>query len=645
MKNTALYFLYEVIKKIPRNQFAIALYNRVKNAGDNINIDSLDSLELLGTPFKDVTSMDDNEPVRIKSEQDYRFLYLYLKAFRKFPKDEGYYGISFCSDKDNTIVPESTLILGGNGTGKTSIFGAMEYLFTKNMSAANKQGLHGKNEIEDYIPFARGNINDVDINVITQSDRFNFDPNQQEDIGLCLLPFFCSEYDVDKVVAKGLDDFIFEQMGYTLVRKIIKKIEKELRDAVNEYVMIEDFPENIESQMADLDRKIGVYESLKPSVLSFAIKMSNEQITKNTVEELKKRLSKDFVQNMDASDSRDVKKLTLKSLGGEMDIMKKALGKNTESQYLMKQYHQVNELLGSGLDKNDLIAITTQKSKRDSLDEALEKLNYTRKVFLEIINKFFNKETMSDIVLCIQKYDDHVLTLKQNRQKAEREKNKQDAVKQFESNKKTYVEFIDTLKKVVYESIKSNTEGSRAMINEVMDLFVMEDEKMSMEFDEKQGSFKMDIILGKENSISFSPEQYLNTFRYKLFCMTLKIAIAFTMKQFYQINFPIIIDDVFYSSDFDHRSMVRDFFNILFKTHRDIFKKNDLQVILLSHDEVVIEAAYRGICDIVGCSMVNRQMMFDYREADSPKELKICNKADDGKENEISFSMRNLTYS
>ena len=105
--------------------------------------------------------------------------------------------------------------------------------------------------------------------------------------------------------------------------------------------------------------------------------------------------------------------------------------------------------------------------------------------------------------------------------------------------------------------------------------------------------------------------------------MTLKMAIAFAVKKFYQINFPLVIDDIFYSSDFAHRSMVRDFFWHLFDKHKEIFNNNDLQVIFLTHDDIIIESAYRGICDATGCSDVERLIMFDYREADDFKKVKI----------------------
>ena len=83
MKDTALYFLYRVaFRVIPHNQFAKAIYNRFKNAGEVVD---LESWELLEIPFDEKTVLEENDPIRIERHKDYRFLYLYLKAFRKFP--------------------------------------------------------------------------------------------------------------------------------------------------------------------------------------------------------------------------------------------------------------------------------------------------------------------------------------------------------------------------------------------------------------------------------------------------------------------------------------------------------------------------------------------------------------------------------
>lgn len=228
MKDTALHFLHIVAQKNPNNQFAKAIFNRLKNAEENVN---LDEWQLLEIPFDTNITIEDFDNTKIEKNLDCRFFTLYLKGFRKFPFDK-YYGVPFCPNGKDVICPPSTLIQGGNGSGKTSVFSALEYLFIGKISAAEKQQLTKKKEGEDnnpyeikkdYIPYRKKDIKDVIINVTTKSSQFSFGPKEQLQSnlsGLCLAPFFCSEYDFDNLLGKGLSDYIYEQMGYGLVKKI-----------------------------------------------------------------------------------------------------------------------------------------------------------------------------------------------------------------------------------------------------------------------------------------------------------------------------------------------------------------------------------------------------------------------------------------
>lgn len=647
MKDTVLYFLYRVaFRAIPQNQFAKAIYNRFKNAGDNID---LDSWELLEIPFDEKTVLEEYDSTKIERRRDYRFLYLYLKGFRKFPSlpDGEFFGVPFCSVKDGGLVPESTLLQGGNGTGKTSIFGAMEFLFTGKMSAASKQGFYGKAKFDDFIPFAGGKSDGLDINVMTQQLSFSLhssNSQQKEFFRLCLLPFFCSEYDVDKVVEEGVDTFVYEQMGYLLTRNIIRKLENELRDASKRYESLEEKTiEGIETLIGDLDKKVVMYENLKSSFMSLAAKISREKDPKQKLEVLKGHLSKRFAEKDESELSESEKPLTKKNLIDEKKGLKEVTFGKDSSDFLLQQYSKIIKAIQIRPKKTDDI-LNPLMVKRESVGQALDDFNYARECFLQCINDLLNQVEPSDIAASFKKYESFLQNLSNDLQQAENRK--QDAIKVLKimANRKVYDEFLISYKSEVYETLNKLTLGSRALVNDVMGLFTMDDEKMLMEFDAKTGEFKMKISLRREDGkvIAFSPGKYLNTFRFKLFCMTLKMAIAFAMKQFYKINFPIVIDDVFYSSDFAHRSMVKDFFRLLFSKHRELFDNDNLQVILLTHDDVVIEAAFRGICDVVDCAEVNRQIMFDYRECDDSVEVKLPFNAQDGKPEII---IKRLAYS
>lgn len=634
MIDTALFFLYKVASIKPDNQFAKAIYNKFKEAGKGVN----NTMEvLLNIPFDDKTVLVENNPVAIEKKKDYRFLYLYLRSFRKFPNlsDEKYFGITFCDKEGEKYLPQSILIQGGNGTGKTSVFGSMEYLFTGRMSAACKQGFKERNQIDDYVPFAGGKRNESKINVVTKETTFSLDSDNaqpKELLRLSLLPFFCSEYDVDMVVDEGLDKFVYEQMGYSLVIDIIREIERE-RDAVKQFVELEGLNRqqgeiekeinDLTSQIGDLDKEKKMYENLKPSFLSLAAKTCNNRNPKTYLEEAKKCLSKPYIQQVDSVTPANYKPLTKEKLETEKQKMEKILGKDRDWDYLIEQYSKgLGVLQFEQQEGGESVQIPTQ-TQNSGLDGYIKELNLSRKCFLQIIDILLKQDAakLNDMASYVEQYEDSVQELLREKN----DKEKRLAVAKIMANIATYDEYLEALKGEVYGTVDTLMSGARGLVNDVMQLFCMSDEKMGLTYDKKTGKFSMDIIFQREDGVdvSFKPEKYLNTFRYKLYCMTLKMAIAFAVKKFYQINFPLVIDDIFYSSDFAHRSMVRDFFWHLFDKHKEIFNNNDLQVIFLTHDDIIIESAYRGICDATGCSDVERLIMFDYREADDFKKVKI----------------------
>lgn len=629
MKDTALHFLHIVTQKNPNNQFAKAIFNRLKNAEENVN---LDEWQLLEIPFDTNITIEDFDNTKIEKNQDCRFFTLCLKGFRKFPFDK-YYGVPFCPNGKDVICPPSTLIQGGNGSGKTSVFSAMEYLFTGQISAVEKQQLTNTKKkegednkpyeiIKDYIPYAKKDIGEVIINVKTNSSYFSFGPQEQLHSnlkGLCLASFFCTEYDVDNLLKKGLSVYIYEQMGYGLVRKIISKLDKEIRDASDKHD-VHGESEELKKKVDDLDRKIGLYKRLRETVWFIVRELLHAQEWEKLSKDFITELSKDFIiQKIHGDQSDEVKLLNKVNLKNE-----RALFKTSMETYFTEKYSDLETVVQVKVDNPDPL-VPYQSSQQTIEENELEVFNNERKALKDIIEKILaNPENSGnnaslDFDSWIGRYDEIVKKLEEEKTEAEKILSALAPFDQYNKNRGVYDAFLISLKTEVYRTINKITETFKDFVAEVTDLFLMDDEKMDFDFDKEKGEFKMTIKLENldddSNSVPFQPREYLNTFRYKLYCMTLKFAIAFTIKKFYKLNFPIVVDDIFYSSDFSHRNMVRDYFRMLFKKHNELFPNADqqLQVIFFSHDEVVIEAAYRGIRD--AGQVVNWQFLYDYREA------------------------------
>ena len=86
--------------------------------------------------FSNIEGVPAPEP-EYKILLDYRIKRMSLDDFRTFPHHDGIaYGIDFCNSKDEV---NSLLLIGGNGTGKSSIFSALEKAYTGFTSQAEER--------------------------------------------------------------------------------------------------------------------------------------------------------------------------------------------------------------------------------------------------------------------------------------------------------------------------------------------------------------------------------------------------------------------------------------------------------------------------------------------------------------------------
>ncbi|MDE7418996.1 MAG: AAA family ATPase [Muribaculaceae bacterium] len=100
----------------------------------------------------------------------------------------------------------------------------------------------------------------------------------------------------------------------------------------------------------------------------------------------------------------------------------------------------------------------------------------------------------------------------------------------------------------------------------------------------------------KATDIEIDPRNYLNNFRFKLYLISIRIAIAFHIMKTRSISFPLMFDDVFDSSDFSNRISTKEFFGKIADLYAELeISDTPLQMIFFTQDEVIAESVFDGM--------------------------------------------------
>ena len=166
------------------------------------------------------------------------------------------------------------------------------------------------------------------------------------------------------------------------------------------------------------------------------------------------------------------------------------------------------------------------------------------------------------------------------------------------------IEFYRVLKTELARETQEAFEPIKDIVISVLGEYLYEEERpvdliietKPDEIDNETGEVISEIIVAylKERNSNNPPipvNKYFNTFHFRLFCAMVGISIAVASRKNTGINLPLILDDVFYASDFVHRATIERFIKRLF----DLFKKHTpsmpLQLILFTHDQLIFESA------------------------------------------------------
>ncbi|WP_288684395.1 hypothetical protein, partial [uncultured Eubacterium sp.] len=110
----------------------------------------------------------------------------------------------------------------------------------------------------------------------------------------------------------------------------------------------------------------------------------------------------------------------------------------------------------------------------------------------------------------------------------------------------------------------------------------------------------IDIIVPTEKGrFHATPFQYFNSFRFKLFCVTLKICLSLYWMKRNKTIVPFVIDDVFNANDFNNGLKLVHFVYNIYKWYDVKLQRADnckipLQLIMFTHDDLMLSAFKKG---------------------------------------------------
>lgn len=533
--------------------FQICNLSEELNSND-INFDSTDE-------HPDFFSSEENE----KKYKDHRIKNLYLKNFRTFPYIEGSvpYGIKFTDEHNN---PSSLFLLGSNGTGKTTLFSALEYYYSGAVSYAlsRKEG-----NFKRFLTFGFGQTDSIKTdNVIlgiehqeeSNINEYKLDTNRN----IFSLAPFCSEYDFQRIIQENgnITGFVLEQLGYSNLYKTRNRLTGIIEERNDFSAHLTHLIENQKELLEPEDMRLLMNELIRHSLPRFRFDKLNDEAIDEKIDEIEEK-------------QKELKNLAFYTIWNQIyNNNKIAINKNTDEvtktaaqnaidenrnkiKVLYKRLYELLDKRQKGkLDVKWLTKTTNQLQEELELSKDLTFVNDT--VFL--------KKRQEDI-------DNHIKALNNLR-----------------------ISFDDKINEILEEFIRD----FNSFIVGTLDIFSDEKESFSLvkAIGVNEFSSILKIHIEELGGYEANSHEYLNTFRFELFVIALKVALAIKYMQKQKLILPIVIDDVLNANDFENSIKLEKFIYYVYQEYnKHIYKDSNstpLQLIVFTHDEKVQNAFKKG---------------------------------------------------
>ena len=505
--------------------------------------------------IKDLNNPDGNDETSGLVLKDYRIRDIIFNDFRTYPSSEEHaYGVSF--EKDNA--PASLFLIGRNGSGKSTLFSALEMIYSGQSSNAKESKWGDENS---YLTYGFGKSDKVngqsgwqlECKFAGNNEYWSIDKDNVKE----LVPpsFLCSEMEIEESrKSSKLYEWILKQLGYSKLLEIKKVIDelKRLNETQTQLLST--------NQLFTTDDLKDLVNAILNNIIddSFKRELSLYSKEENIKVNSSYRLFTSLWQKLahTPNDSSEGAIFNPKiSIGTENDDKIK--------KHIAKLYSKLNSIVGKHPENNswgyDDVKNLIQEIENDNglnVDTSAEELENNRILLDGMSNVIedFSNELVSDFIL-------------QNSSDIE------EIMRMFSSHHEMY-KFIN--------KEKGNIQN-----------------------------LEMQISVENERGFVTSPLEYFNTFRYRLYFVTLKLALSFKWMEHTGIAAPVVIDDVFNASDFDNSVKLESYIYLVKKifVHACIEKgfEKPLQLIILTHDDMVYNSVKNGFNSYVAGD--NRNIM------------------------------------
>lgn len=556
--NSIAGLVFKVYARNPHAKFD----NEVKPVIENFNDSQSEEKEIAGEKETKDKELEDylRRKESFATTSEYWFIKnLYIRDFRKYPLLKGDYFFRLNLEGKENKVPQSLILIGNNGVGKSTLYSAIEYITGNAISEAVMrkldQGLYTKHTMSSPDEDIRVKLHTNEVCFYKPVDFINHFVMREMNILLC------SENDILELGQSDGDEILLwaSICGYREICELINNLDrysKQLKNGLSDAI---EYPHEVKEELEEELKFLlspDVATQLVASMQSCAERLENFVIVETDTDERKNEF-KACVNECYLEIEKKIISL------GSFELLKEMLSE------FEGMCHQ-------------LIAPLEVSSVSSFKSSYLLELEGNKRKLIGWMQDLKNK------------YNDFVILAYKQKLQNDWSVKISEARTAHNNKLSGYIEdYVTELRNALVDKVLDIFDMCKETITQVMEYFGKSFPDYEFRCYQKDRKIKLEVCEKERTTMNYLPNYFFNNFRFKLLYMTLKVAAGIASMKKYG-PFPIILDDIFYASDFYSRKNIQWFWKALLDLlGPDLQDK--VQIICFTHDEVVFSAIREAI--------------------------------------------------